>query len=385
MRKLIIIGVSLFALFACKKETGYIIRGEFPGAPEGTMIYLQQDSTTIKGGKFVFQGRLELPELAYLKVEGINSWGMPDYKGTPIWLENAEMQVSCPWEHLVSLWEYTSEMNISGSLLNDQYQDYRKKVSELGTGRDSLWKIYQKVYLFPAFKWKEVDVKAGMEVMKQIQHGRQERRRVAEQFIAEHPSSPVSVDLLLGLLYGQNYTVAEAEKMMNSLDPALKQMPLYEKLTEAFQNFSATAKGEKYMDVTLLDRDGKAVKLSDVIIPGKYNMLEFWASWCGPCRGEIPHLRRVHEVLGKDFNIISISLDEKRADWLKAVGEEGMLWTQLNLTGGFDSEICKKYNITGVPYSLILDGEGRIVAGELRGAELDILLQELFGEKAKNL
>ena len=128
------------------------------------------------------------------------------------------------------------------------------------------------------------------------------------------------------------------------------------------------------MDVPLRDR---RVKKSD------FQIKSFRASWCSPCQGEIPHLRHVNELLGKDFNIISISFDEKDADWQKAMQEEGMVWTQLNVSGGFQREACQKYNIQGVPYSLILNGEGKIIAGEARGAELDLLLTQLLGDKAQ--
>lgn len=385
MKDIIIISVALLFLVACKKEPAYVICGEFPGAPEGTTVFLGKDSTQIIGGKFTFQGRSDVPVLTQLKVRGINQWGMEGFKGTPIWLENTEMQVICPWQSIPDTYDFTEQMTISGSALNDQYQGYRKEVAVVRSERDSLWKIYQKVYLLPSFEWKDVDVKAGMEVMAQIQAGRERRRKVAEKFIASHPDSPISLELLTGLLNGQDYTLEEAERMIGSLSPALKEIPAYAKLKAQYEAFILTAKGQQFIDVPLRDKEGKEVKLSDYIQPGKYNMLEFWASWCGPCRGEIPHLRHVNKVLGENFNIISISIDEKEAEWQKAMKQEGMVWTQLNVPGGFEGEACQKYDIGGVPYSLVLDGEGRIIAGEVRGAELDIILTELMPDKADAL
>lgn len=377
-------GIAFLMLNACKQEPAYEIKGYFPGAPEGTVVYLDQDSVQIVNGKFIFKGRTDFPEFTTLKVKGINKYGISDYKGTRIWLENAKMDVQCPWDSLPDIYSYSVQMKISGSGLNDLYQNYRRENLALGS-RDSLWKIYQQVYLFPSFEWKDVDVKAGMEVMQQMMKLSENRRKLSEKFILENPSSPVSLELLKGLLHGQDYTVAEAEEMINSLAPALKDLPAYVTLMDAFKAFVPTAKGEKYVDVTLINRDGKEVKLSDYIVPGKYNMLEFWASWCSPCRGEIPHLRHVNEVLKKDFNMINISIDEKDSDWQKAMKEERMVWTQLLVPGGFRGEACQKYRVTGVPYSLILDGEGRIVAGELRGAELDIVLTQLLGDKVRGL
>ncbi len=384
MKNMWLTGIVFLALNACKQEPAYEIKGYFPGAPDGTMVYLSQDSAPIVNGKFVFKGRTDLPEFTALKVRGINKYGMPDDKGTRIWLENVGMKVECLWDALPDIYSYSEQMKISGSGLNDLYQKYRRESQKLGS-RDSLWKIYQQVYLFPSFEWKDVDVEAGMEVMQQMRLLSENRRKLSERFIAEHPASPVSLELLTGLLRGQDYTVAEAEEMMARLDPALKNFPAYTKLRKVFQDFVPTARGEKYMDVILLNREGKEVKLSDYIVPGKYNMLEFWASWCGPCRAEIPHLRHVNQVLGKEFHLINISIDEKDAAWQKAIKEEQMIWTQLRVPGGSRGEACQKYRITGVPYSLILDGEGRIVAGELRGAELDIVLNRLLGDKARKL
>lgn len=377
-------GVLCLLAMACKQEPAYRIEGEFAGAPEGTVVYFEQDSAVIREGKFVFQGKTEYPKLSSLRVKATNEYGMPGFKGTRLWVENTDMKVECAYNVLPDFYVYSDQMKITGSLLNDQYNQYRKEVAALGS-RDSLWKIYQQVYLIPSFEWKGVDVKAGMEVMRQIQDLSVRKNRLTEKFVAEHPDSPISLELLSGLIRGQAYTLREADRLIQSLDTSLSTLPAYSGLLDAYKAFVPTAKGQSYIDLTLLDKEGKEVKLSDYILPGKYNMLEFWASWCGPCRGEIPHLRHVNEAIGKDFNIISISIDEKNVDWQKALEEESMIWTQLNVPGGFKGEACKKYGINGVPYSVVLDGEGKIIAGKVRGAELDILLIDLLGEKAESL
>ena len=108
-------------------------------------------------------------------------------------------------------------------------------------------------------------------------------------------------------------------------------------------------------------------------------MVEFWGSWGGPCRGEIPHLRHVYqEYKDKGFEIISISIDEKKTDWDKAMKEEKMVWKQLCDPNGFNGPVAQKYNITGVPTCILLDKEGRIFKTEMRGAALDAVLQELY-------
>ena len=119
--------------------------------------------------------------------------------------------------------------------------------------------------------------------------------------------------------------------------------------------------------------------LSQYVPKGKVVKLEFWASLCGPCRAEIPHLKHLNETKADQFSIVSISLDENLASWKKAMKEEGMIWTQLVDDKGFEGEIAQAYNIFGIPHSLVLDEEGRIRKVGLRGAYIDACIEEMAG------
>ena len=158
----------------------------------------------------------------------------------------------------------------------------------------------------------------------------------------------------------------------------------YKELKESMEDLYPIAIGEKYRDIEVVNEEGKTVHLADYVKSGQYNMVEFWASWCGPCRGEIPHLRHVYDIYGKGedaFNMISISIDNKEDDWKKALKEEEMKWVQLCDPKGFEGSVVNKYKIRGIPFCLILDREGRIIDHGVRGAELDVVLVDLLGDR----
>ena len=144
----------------------------------------------------------------------------------------------------------------------------------------------------------------------------------------------------------------------------------------------ACAIGSPYIDLALQDVEGNPVKLSECIEPGKYTLVEFWASWCGPCRGEIPHLKKVYELYhAEGFNIVSISMDAKKTDWTKAIENEGMEWTQLSDLKAFEGPIHRLYNFDGIPYCVLVNPEGVIVHHNARGPELDNILIANYGNK----
>lgn len=374
----------LYAVIAlsCNTPQGYELQGTFQGAPDSTVVYLGADSTYIMNNNFTFKGVVTHPQLVELKVPAINEYGFPGFKGTRIWLENCPINVSCLWDSLTHVYGYSPHLNLTGSALNSTYQNYLAEIHSIPS-YNKQWEEYIMIYLMPSMQGGEVNIERGKELIREINALKDQKQQTAVNFVREHPMSPISVELLIELLNGQSFTVDEAEALMQGLDSSLLLLPAYEQLQEQFKFFSPTAKGAKYTDLTLTTLDGKIVNLSDYIEPGKYTMLEFWASWCKPCRAEIPHLRHVVANYNKRFKLISISLDENSKEWQKAVNSEKMSWTQLNDAKSWKGQAVKAYRISGVPYSLLLDEQGNIIAGELRGAELDVVLDSIFTSEKK--
>lgn len=152
----------------------------------------------------------------------------------------------------------------------------------------------------------------------------------------------------------------------------------YEKMMQEFQTMADNAKnvtvGSTFQDVVARDRDGREIKLSDLVAKNKYTILEFWASWCGPCRGEIPNLKKAYaKYHGKGLEIYSVSLDQKESSWLKALDDEKTAWPNVLVEGEFTNPQVVNYGITGIPASYLIDQNGTIVAlnDELREFQLD--------------
>lgn len=140
-----------------------------------------------------------------------------------------------------------------------------------------------------------------------------------------------------------------------------------------------TGIGATAMDFTQNNTAGKPVKLSDY--RGKYVLLDFWASWCGPCRAENPNVLDNYEKYhGKGLEILAVSLDDKKDAWLKAIKDDGLEWAHVSDLKGWKNEVAKEYNIRAVPSNFLINKEGKIVAVNLRGEELTRKLEDIFGK-----
>lgn len=228
----------------------------------------------------------------------------------------------------------------------------------------------------------------GVEQMRKVHQGRvygsrSEREAQAMQYLSdeqdvenwiENHSDNVPTLMQLATSWVEQYPPDLIEKWLGMMDKSLGETLPYKEVQHQIVKHRELAVGAKAPDFILLSDKGKKVTLAD--LRGKYVLLDFWASWCGPCRMEIPNLKRIWEKYhNKGLEIVSITLDVKDAAWRKALVEEQMPWLQLTAEG---TDISKRYNIKGIPHILLLNSDGKIIGINLRGEQLGQTLQRLF-------
>ena len=396
MKRLLYGIVCWGTLVACQREPGYKISGSVPGTPDGMKVYLYNwntpvDSSVVKGGKFVLTGKVDVPTryqlLIDLSPDKVESYEK-DLRGSDVFVENVDIKYESPSiDSLPSrnsfLRNVKGNVIVTGSPVHDLFLSYQEKIKPYRTKNSEAWNKYLKVYHIPALDG-VFNTREGIALAREMNDAQKEITRIQWDFIKANPKSPVSVDVAQNMVYSAKFSKAEMENLLQTIDPSLRETAGYKQLQKSLEEIAPIALGEKYRDLELVDENGKTVQLSDYVKPGQYNMVEFWASWCGPCRGEIPHLRHVYDAYGKGkdaFNMISVSIDDKEKDWKQALKEENMKWTQLCDLKGQEGEVINKYKIQGVPFCLILDKEGRIIDHGVRGSELDVVLIKYLGDR----
>ena len=380
MNKFITLGMAAL-LAACQQtqKEQYSIDGMLTGDNiETGMAYLQKyqngeyvrlDSAVVENGAFTLKGKVDYPEMYNLCIE-LGDQTEKESAQKILWLnfylENSPISIEGDANTLPeATWnpdkKYTKPV-IRGSKTEDLYQQLNQSLKAYDDSIAILNNRYGEEYYKPRFeKNNTVDYdKAGIAIVKEEQKQLALRQENILEFIKQNPTSVVALDQIKMILSGTftDFTVQQIDNMYNMVAPSWQGTQQLQELSTLVNAVKPLAMGEKYIDIDVQTPDGKMVKLSSLIPEGKYTMLEFWASWCGPCRGEIPHLRKVNKQY-KDFAIISISVDEKEKEWQKAMKEEKMIWTQARITDGIMGETVKKYNLTGRSSYLHYPRQGR--------------------------
>ncbi|MFY0253854.1 redoxin domain-containing protein [Chitinophaga sp. 30R24] len=195
-------------------------------------------------------------------------------------------------------------------------------------------------------------------------------------FTSTHPKSLASIWLLMNELRGR-LEPEEFQLLFASLDKSIQTSAYGEGVTAYIKSMKVNSVNVPADDFTQEDMKGQPVKLSS--FRGKYVLVDFWASWCGPCRQENPNVVKAYNKFkDKNFTILGVSLDDNRDRWLRAINQDGLAWTQVSDLRGWSNEVAVQYSIQSIPANFLVDPNGNIIARNLRGEELENVLQRVL-------
>lgn len=351
--------VGMF-LSSCDFSTGYKVEGNLTGVEDGK-IYLSKvadnklvkvDSANLKGGKFSFKGEVESPTRYFIQLNG-------NYRVIPFFVENSKITITADPKNLETL-------KIVGSATNDIYDSYNELLKRFDAKNKEL---REKYYKAKAEKNQAV-IDSVLKVDEQIQA---EVKVVNDKFIKDNNNSVVAAYLVARNIGRMD--VKEIEEAYLALGEVAKVSDYGVMVKERLELLKKVAVGQPAPDFTLNTPEDKPLSLSS--FKGKVVVIDFWASWCGPCRRENPHMVELYKELhpqGVEF--LGVSLDDKKEAWLKAIEDDGLVWNHVSDLKGWKSAAAKKYGINGIPATVVIGRDGKIVANKVFGAELKAAVEK---------
>lgn len=382
--------------FSCQTKAfsqEYHIKVKLAGNVNGKRVYLKNsdraivDSTLIQGGTFQFNGKIKYPTLYTLTIMDKQQRN-PNYQPViPVFLETSKVTISANLDSLSNEVNFRngqynySRVKVEGSSAHQVYVDYLNGYDPLFAVRKVAFRKY--LDYLNSGDYENASVSEGIALVKQVDEAAKKRDDYIKQYIKDHPGSSVSVFIASDNL--NLYSVKEIDEIMASLSPAVLKTDPGKSFLKRANNAKKSAAGAMYTNLPFNDDQGAAVQLSNYIGKGKYVLLEFWASWCVPCRADIPHLKKNYSLYHPEgFEVISVSMDDNKDSWLKAVKEEQMDWLQVSDLKAFKGAVSNVYNFNGVPTCILIDPEGKIVTRNMRGSWMDMKLIEIYGNKFKS-
>jgi peroxiredoxin len=346
---------------------GYTLQGKVD-APDGTKVYLmsfgdvpKKDSTTVQGNHFAFKGRVAEPTWYGLRLPAVKH-----YAG--LFVENHPLTVELPADA-------QARPIVKGSAAQDEYNTYDQQWKAITQKAGSIYEMLKQATPAGA---KEATPEARKEADVRFAALEAESKQIAEAYVQAHPNSVVAASIVQWRFVDfPNYD--EANKLYKQLGPVAKASEPGRSVNKFMTTWDKTAVGTK-PEFAQADTNGKQVKLSD--FRGKYVLVDFWASWCAPCRAENPNVKAMYSKYhGQGFEVVGVSLDSKKEPWLKAVETDGLAWTQLSDLQGWKNAVALQYGIAAVPQNFLVDPQGKVIAKNLRGEELQAKLAQLFAAK----
>lgn len=403
----LLLGLAV-ALSGCEREqTGYTIKGEITGDIEGKMVYLAAanrgfgpagnvlDSTVISNGRFEFKSATpagQQLDILFPAEETAGEGMAPSRPVIPIFVETGTVTIKAAYEDIQSPtyadgpYDY-SKLSITGSKLHDFYVGYASKKLELAKNRHQAEQGYWEVRRaqFPG------SVSESIASTDKLEEAIAAQKAYIEEFVSKNRDNVLSAYALndnfldpIVLAYNIDmFTLDETDRMLASLSTEVKESGFGRALIESYDKYKLSAVDAKFVDFTFLDTDDNPVKLSEYVGKGKYVLLEFGGSWCGPCFSQVPFHKEMYEAYHpQGFEMISISIEFAKEEYLKALEDRlaGKKWTKLYfISKSDDRSVNDTYSINSVPTCVLVGPDGTIVHRSTGGPWVAKKLIEIYG------
>lgn len=369
MKKVFSILVVLFFFSAVSNagDSTFIIKGKFDKVKKGKIFLLVyygsksfSDSAIIKNGKFNFKG--SVPEVAngiisYRKMDGSRNTNYFSFL-----LEPKTLSITGTGDSL-------NLLTVTGSSINEDDKLFKKRMEYVSKWEETDNNLYSE-----ALKSKN---KAVLDSLDEVDFDiLKEKRKVTAAFVKDYPNSMRSA-MAIADNYAYYAEADEVEPLYNLLSNSIKQTTKGEEIKKMIDTYHTVAIGKVPPDIIQPAPDGKTVSLSS--LKGKYVLVDFWASWCGPCRRENPNVVKIYnQYKDKGFEIFGVSYDNKKDKWEKAIKDDGLTWYHVSDLQGWKNATSDVYGIKAIPSNFILDKDGKIIAKNLFGKKLSDKIAEIL-------
>jgi thiol-disulfide isomerase/thioredoxin len=364
MRKLLLFSLLIPLFFACGDKSSYKITGQISSnSLDEKTIYLMDimtmkalDSAIVKNQKFEFKGKTDSSYLVILTDKMRSS--------AIVFIENGNINANIDTD--------AADKNIvKGTKLNDLYLAYLNDTESVHARLAEMNQYYRSQQYTPELATEYAEKQKVLT---------DELSTHSVKFLDENPGTILTAFILANAI-SQGVGIEIAKNAYDKLDDQVKNTAIgkYLQIEVERLGISEISVGEPFRDLQLQTPEGKDISISDYAGKGKYVLLDFWASWCGPCRQENPNVVALYnEYKDKGFEVVGISLDENKEAWIKGIKDDNITWAQMSDLKGWSSIAALKYKVQGIPYTVLLDKEGKVIEVNLRGETLKDKLKTLI-------
>lgn len=362
--KKIFIAIAAIGLLlsSCTSADQYRLTGKVKGMTEGK-VYLSKlqdhklvktDSTQLTESGFSFTGVTEFPEMYWIQLEGQRG-------SIQFFLENSEITIDVDVNSL-------KNAKISGSVNHDLITSYDNKLKKVQLKQQKMYPAYQTAEK----EGKQVEMDS---IEAEFNRLEADKLTAGEDFITRNSNTGAAA--FVAYRISTPLEIAEMEKIYASLEGNAKKSSYADLLKDKIELLKSVEVGQPAPDFTMSTNKGDSLSLSS--FRGKIVVVDFWASWCGPCRNENPHMLEMYKELHpKGVEFLGVSLDKNKKSWLKAIKKDGLVWNHVSDLKYWDCKAAKLYGISGIPATIVIDQNGIIAAKKVFGDDLKTAVENLI-------